>query len=358
VPRGVRYPAPVVGNGELAEALFTLAESHPPGELRLALLRAAYAVFDAPRELATARRLPDAVPLEALPTVAMLRGAWSQDALEAAVQRLRGPHHSRGAPARKGYLTAAEAAELAGPAAPLNPRHLRGACHFHTRSSDGVASLEVMARAACRRGASWAVVTDHTRGLACVNGLDAEGVALQRRAVAAWNRRHGDELWLVQGLEAEIREDGTLDVPRHARDGVLLVAAVHTQLADRRDQTGRLLRALQEPGVWALAHPQGRLFGRRLGLRANWELVFREAAARGVLLEINGFPRRQDLAPPLLALALAMGCRFVLASDAHHPRHLGFDATAVAMAVAAGVPAASIVNFAPLEKALGDRLVG
>ena len=106
----------------------------------------------------------------------------------------------------------------------------------------------------------------------------------------AWNNRHGDELWLVQGLEAEILEDGSLDLPRAARSGVLLVAAVHTGLAERRDQTGRLLRAIEEPGVWALAHPRGHLFARRPGVRANWEVVFRAAAAAGVLIEINGFP--------------------------------------------------------------------
>ncbi len=354
----MRYLCRVVSNGQLAESLFALAESHPPGELRLSLLRAAYAVFDAPRELAASRRLPDTVPLDTLPTVEMLRSAASDDALQALVQRLRGPHPPAGTVTRTGFLTAAQVAEIAASGRPFDARHLRGACHFHTRASDGVATLEAMARGCLRRGASWAVVTDHTRGLACVNGLDAEGVALQRRAITAWNRRRGDDLWLVQGLEAEILADGSLDVPRRARDGVLIVAAVHTGLAERRDHTARLLRALEEPGVWALAHPQGRLFGRRGGIRANWEVVFREAAARGVLVEVNGFPRRQDPAPPLLSLAAASGCRFLLASDAHHPRHLAFDTTAVALAAVAGVEEATILNFSPLEKALGDRLVG
>jgi DNA polymerase (family 10) len=133
------------------------------------------------------------------------------------------------------------------------------------------------------------------------------------------------------------------------------VAAVHTGLADRRDQTGRLLRALQEPGVWALAHPRGRLFTRRSGIRANWEVVFAEAAAGGVLLEVNGFPRRQDLDPTLLALARGVGCRFLLASDAHHPRHLAFDATAVALSAQAGLPHETIVNFEPIDHLASER---
>jgi len=82
------YPAGVVSNADLAEAFFVLAESHPPGELRLALLRAAYAVFDHPRELDGARRLPETIPLEVLPTVTMLRGCRSRDAVTAAAQSI------------------------------------------------------------------------------------------------------------------------------------------------------------------------------------------------------------------------------------------------------------------------------
>ncbi|MFI5142747.1 MAG: hypothetical protein ACHQHM_01815 [Thermoanaerobaculales bacterium] len=350
----MRYAPLVPGNASLANALFELAESHPPGEPRLGLLRAAYAIFDHPREIDGMRRLPETVPLEALPTVAMLRACRSDDALAAATERLAGPQRTRGRATREGFLTAAEVGRALTDAGDLDPRRLRGAVHWHTRASDGVAALELMARTCLRRGATWAVVTDHTRGLSCVNGLDAEGVALQHRAVLAWNRRHGDELWLLQGLEAEILEDGRLDLPRHARDGVLVVAAVHTGLGDRGDQTRRLLQAIREPGVWALAHPQGRLFTRRGGIRANWEVVFTAASSAGVLLEVNGFPRRQDLDVPLLRLAVAARCRFVLASDAHHPRHLAFDRTAVALAQLAGVAREAIVNF-DLVDHLADR---
>jgi histidinol phosphatase-like PHP family hydrolase len=342
----------VVANRELAEALFELAESHPPGEERLALLRAAYAVFDHPHELGRRRRVPEAIPLEALPVVTMLRSCHTVDALAAAVQRLAGPHPQRAANTRRSFLSQAEVHAVLAATDGLDVHQLRGAVHFHTRASDGATSLEEMARACLRRGASWAVVADHTRGLACVNGLDAEGVRLQRAVIDAWNRSHDDELRLLQGLEVEILEDGSLDLPRAARADVLVVAAIHTGLAERRDQTARLLRALDEPQVWALAHPRGRMFARRSGIRANWEVVFGAAAAGGVLVEINGFPRRQDPDPGLIRLAWECGCRFLLGSDAHHPRHLAFDATALALAASAGIPRAAIASFDPLDAVL------
>jgi len=339
----------VVTNAALAEALFQLAESQPPGEGRLPLLRAGYAVFDHPRELGGGRRLPEAIPLEALPTVTMLRQCHGPDALGAAVQRLAGPHRPRQSSSRQGFLTAAEIDATLAEGSALRVGELRGAVHWHTRASDGAGTLDAMARTCLRRGASWAVVADHSRGLGCVNGLDEEGLRLQRAGVDAWNRRHGDELRLLQGLEVEVLEDGSLDLPRSRRQGLVLVAAVHTGLADRRDQTGRLLRALDEPGVCALAHPRCRLFARRSGLRVNWELIFRHAAEVGVALEINGFPRRQDLDPGLAAMAAQAGCRFVLASDAHHPRHLEFDRNATALALHAGLRRSSILNFDLLD---------
>lgn len=336
-------------NSDLAEALFSLAETHPAGEERWALLRAGYAVFDCPRELGGVRHWPDAVPLEAVPTLALLRTCAGRDALLAAVQRLAGPHRPHLAGSREGFLSAAEVTAVLAAPGELRAGELRGAVHWHTLASDGAATLEVMARHCLQRGCSWAVVTDHSRGLACVNGLDAEGIHLQRRAVRSWNRRHGDDLRLLHGLEVEVLEDGQLDLPRHARSELLILAAIHSGLEERRDQTGRLVRALEEPGVWALAHPRCRLFARRRGLRANWEVVFQAAAACRVLLEINGFPRRQDLDPALLNLAVEAGCRFVLASDAHHPRHLGFDSVAVALARQVQLPRDSVVSFGSLD---------
>jgi histidinol phosphatase-like PHP family hydrolase len=232
----------------------------------------------------------------------------------------------------------------------LLPQRIRGAFHWHTSSSDGKASLEAMARACRRRGSAWAVVTDHSRGLDVASGLDREGVLLQRRRVDAWNAAHGDEMRLLQGLEVEILEDGTVDVPRLERAEIqCVVAAVHRQFDPDRDQTERLLRAVATPGVHALAHPRGRHFHHRPGLRARWERVFAVCADHGVALEINGFPRRQDLDWELAKLGLEAGCDFVLASDAHAIHHLDFDAYASAIAVKAGIPVGRILNAGQVE---------
>ncbi len=336
-------------NGALAEALFALSETEPPGERRVALLRAGYAAFDStgPASRAALRTAPPWLK----PVISQLAACHGEGALDAAVQRLANSATPRRRGARERFLARREVAQiLAGGPEDLLPQRIRGAFHWHSSDSDGRAALETMARACRRRGSAWAVVTDHSRGLDIASGLDREGVDLQRRRVDAWNGKHGDEMRLLQGLEVEVLEDGTVDVPRgERRDLDCVVAAVHRQFDPDRDQTERLLRAISTPGVHALAHPRGRHFHQRPGLRARWERVFSACADHGVAVEINGFPRRQDLDWELARLASDCGCDFVLASDAHAVPHLDFDAYACAIAVKAGVPPPRILNAGQVE---------
>jgi DNA polymerase (family 10) len=331
-------------NGALAEALFSLADSEPPGDRRLALLRAGYTAFDTPGN--APREMTRDAPQWLRQLITQLAACRSEDALEAAVQRLQGGDHTRRRPVRQGYLSRSEMIEIVRSGAEeVHPQRMRGAFHWHTRDSDGKATLETMARACSRQGSVWAVVSDHSRGLEVASGLDREGVSLQRRRVRRWNDSHGEELHLVQGLEVEVLADGTLDVPKGERLEVdCVVAAVHRQFDPDRDQTDRLLRAVTTPGVHILAHPRGRHFQQRPGLKARWEKVFTACADQGVAVEINGFPRRQDLDPDLARLAVESGCEIILASDAHAVPHLDFDAYACAIAMRAEIPRERVLN--------------
>lgn len=339
-----------VPNEALAEALFALSEAEPPGDRRLALLRAGYAAFDTaggarPAALADA---PDWLR----PLIEQLAACRGADAVAAAVGRLAGGRPLRPRATRSGYLARSAIAEILrwGPSE-LHPRRLRGACHWHTHDSDGKAALAAMARACAAKGHAWSLVSDHSRGLEVASGLDREGLCLQRGRIARWNREHGDEHRVFQGLEVEVLVDGTLDVPQGERLEVACVlAAVHSHFDPDRDQTDRLLRAVATPGVHVLAHPRGRHFHHRQGLRARWEKVFAACADHGVAVEINGFPRRQDLDADLARVAVAAGCELMLGSDAHAVPHLEFDAYAAAIAMAAEVPRERILNVKHAEE--------
>jgi len=345
-------------NGALAEALFALSEQEEPGDRRIALLKAGYAVFDttADGRRAALAKAPDW--LRSL--IDQLAACPGEDALSAAVQRLASGSRPRRRATRENYLSRAEVSEIlaTGPV-DLHPDRMRGAAHWHTTDSDGKTALESMARTCQRRGYAWSMVADHSRGLEVASGLDAEGLKLQRKRIERWNQQNGDEHHVFQGLEVEILEDGTLDVPRGERlDLDCIVAAVHRLFDPDRDQTERLLRAVSTPGVHVLAHPRARHFHNRPGLRTRWELVFAACAEHGVAVEINGFPRRQDLDWDLARLAVDAGCEFLLASDAHAPGHLEFDAYAAAIAMKAEVPRERVLNVRhadELEAWLAER---
>jgi len=113
-----------------------------------------------------------------------------------------------------------------------------------------------------------------------------------------------------------------------------------------------MLAALQQPAVRILAHPRGRIAGSRGGVVADWDVVFQAAAERGVAIEIDGDPARQDLDHTLARRAAGFGCLFALDSDAHTTGQLAYAETALAHARLAGIPADRIVNCWPLDRFL------
>jgi histidinol phosphatase-like PHP family hydrolase len=92
--------------------------------------------------------------------------------------------------------------------------------------------------------------------------------------------------------------------------------------------------------------------GSRAGVIADWDRVFEAAAGRGIAIEIDGDPARQDLDHTLAQRALEANCLFALDSDAHTVDQLSYSETALAHARLAGVPADRIVNCWPLERLL------
>src|SRR3954467_13614083 len=177
--------------------------------------------------------------------------------------------------------------------------------------------------------------------------------ARQRSAVSDVNARLGDRFRLLQGIEANISVTGQLDLDEaEAAMFDVVLAAPHSQLRKNDDQTARMLTAVGNPAVRILAHPRGRIAGSRAGVIADWDAVFESAGQRGVAIEIDGDPARQDLDHTIASRALDAGCVFALDSDAHTTEQLSYAETALAHARLAGIPAERIVNCWPLDRLL------
>lgn len=229
----------------------------------------------------------------------------------------------------EGEVAAAEAGAL-----PVLVTHadVRGDTHTHSDWTDGVDSIEVMARAARDLGHEYIVLTDHSPSLGVARGLLPSRVEEQRAEIARINAELAP-FRVLHGTELEIRADATLDYPDEllARFDVV-IASIHTGRAQSPERlTGRALAAIESPHVDVLAHPSGRIVNRRDPLPLDWPRLFDAAARNGTALEINGSPRL-DLDDALARAAARAGARLTLASDAHRTEELGQQRYAVDLA--------------------------
>jgi DNA polymerase (family 10) len=225
------------------------------------------------------------------------------------------------------------AAALAGTLPRLvTAQEVRGDTHTHSNWTDGVDTIEVMARAARDRGLEYIVLTDHSPSLGVARGLVPERVAEQRLEI---DRVNGElaPFRVLHGTELEIRADATLDYADELLATFdVVIASIHTGRGQAPEQlTRRALAALENPHVDILAHPSGRIVNRRDPLPLDWPRVFEAAARTGTALEINGSPRL-DLEDTLARSAGQAGARLTVASDAHRTEELDQQRYAVDVA--------------------------
>ncbi|MGA3186197.1 MAG: DNA polymerase/3'-5' exonuclease PolX [Bryobacteraceae bacterium] len=228
---------------------------------------------------------------------------------------------------------------------------IRGDLHMHTTESDGRATLEEMAEAARERGYEYVAITDHSKALAMANGMD------EKRAVAfAHKIREMDQsglgLRVFSGIECDIKRDGEMDLDNDALGELdFVIGSVHSYMnLESAEMTDRLMRALECPHLRMLGHPTGRLLLNRDPFPFDFDLIATEAARRNVYLEINSSPERLDLTASLIRAAKAKGCKFVINTDAHHPKHLANIQYGVRMARRGWLEASDILNTRSVQE--------
>jgi len=190
-------------------------------------------------------------------------------------------------------------------------------------------------------------------------GLDEE------RAIAFGRRvREMDQsalgLRVFSGIECDILRDGKMDLDDEALAALdFVVASVHSYMnLTAEEMTDRYLAAIENKHVRAIGHPTGRMLLHREGFPFDFERVSTAAAQRGVWLELNSSPERLDLNDAMLRVAKANGCRFVISTDAHHPKHLLNMRYGVLTARRAWLERGDVINTLPLgqfSSALGTR---
>jgi DNA polymerase (family 10) len=195
---------------------------------------------------------------------------------------------------------------------------IRGDLHIHSTWTDGQATIEEMARAAKQRGLKYIAITDHSQRVAMVNGLNPDRL-LQQWAEIDKLKKRLKGITVLKGIEVDILERGGLDLP----DDVLaqadwVVASVHYGHNQPKEQiTRRIIEALENPYVCAIAHPTGRMLLRRKPYEVDLDAVLRAARDNNKFMELNAHPMRLDLDDVACAAAKNLGVPIVISTDSH-----------------------------------------
>ena len=197
-----------------------------------------------------------------------------------------------------------------------------------------------------------------------VGGLDAGEIERQFAEIDELNALDDGGPRLLKGIELNIGDDGSVDYPDDllARFDIALASLHSGWDDDEATVTNRMLRALENPFVDIIAHPTGRIIGRRDPMKLDIEAVLQAAGETGTIMEINSYPDRLDLSAEHIRMARGFGVRFSLGTDAHASEQLRYMRYGVAQARRGLVTCDELLNAKPWDVARGwlkrARLLG
>ncbi len=232
-------------------------------------------------------------------------------------------------------------------------KNIRGDFHVHTIGSDGMDTIEDMALAAKRLGYDYIAITDHSSGRNIPGDKKMERIEEQAAEIKRLNQSSLG-IYLLNGVEVDIKADGSLDLPDEVlADLDIVVAAVHSSFMQARVQmTHRIVGAIENPNVDVIAHPTCRKIGEREPVDVDMEAVFHAALKYGKALEINAMPDRLDLKDLYAFRARELGVMLMIGTDAHAISHLELMRFGIGVAGRAWCEPKHVLNARPLKGVL------
>jgi DNA polymerase (family 10) len=241
----------------------------------------------------------------------------------------------------------------------IEQKHLKGDLHMHSTWTDGNNSIEEMARSARKRGYRYIAICDHSPTVGITNGLTPERLKKQMKEIDKLNRKMtskkgGRSFRILKGIEVDIRANGNLDLDDDLlKELDIVVAAVHTKFGLSRDEmTRRMVKAVENPQVDIIAHPTGRLIGKREPYQVDLDRLMDACKDYGKALELNAYPERLDLSDLNCRKAKEKGIKIAISTDAHRDKHLDWISFGIATARRGWIEPGDVINTLSLSRLL------
>ena len=195
---------------------------------------------------------------------------------------------------------------------------IKGIIHSHSTWSDGVHSIEQMARAAIEKGYEYLIISDHSKSAFYAGGLSIDSVKAQHKEIEALNKKLAPFV-IFKSIESDILNDGSLDYPEDILACFdIVIASIHSNLKMTEEKAMmRLLNAINHPFTSILGHPTGRLLLSRKGYPVDHEILIQACADNNVVMELNAHPRRLDMDWRFIQSAIKNDVLISIDPDAH-----------------------------------------
>ena len=226
---------------------------------------------------------------------------------------------------------------------------IKGDLQMHTKWSDGSNTIEEMALDAKKLDYDYIAITDHGGTLKVANALDEKRIQEQFKEIDKVSKKIN--FTILRGTEVDILGDGKLAL----KDNILkqfdvVVASIHSGFKNSREQiTKRMSSAMENENVDIIAHPTGRLIGRRNPYDIDLEKAFDKAKSTGTIMEINSYPERIDLKDAHVRAAVKAGVKLVISTDSHNSDQLKFIRLGIATARRGWAEKKDIINTRSLK---------
>lgn len=201
----------------------------------------------------------------------------------------------------------------------IDLKAIEGDLHLHSKWSDGSNTIEEIIKKGIKLGYEYIAITDHSQSLTIAGGLKTHDLIRQILEIGNLQLRF-PQIRILKGAEVDILPDGSLDFTDDILEKLdIVIASVHSHFHMKEvEMTKRITTALKHPLVKILAHPTGRVLGKRPGYNVDIKEVIKTATSYNKILEINASPDRLDLRDEHLQYAKTKSVKIAINTDAHH----------------------------------------